>query len=129
MTPKITLSKIEPGSTGFEIRTRGYIDIDVSNITFTQASEIAHSANRDGEFYVRFMPDPMTIRIFIDMGFDAQSLKEKIRWIVAEVERDSESNVTERLKFLTKVDETNIALERLVDDLRVEDEIATGVYD
>ena len=63
------------------------------------------------------------------MGFDAQSLKEKIRWIVAEVERDSESNVTERLKFLTKVDETNIALERLVDDLRVEDEIATGVYD
>jgi len=129
MTPRITLNKIEPGSTGFEIRTRGYIDIDASNILFAQASEIAHSANRNGEFYVRFMPDPMTIRVFVEMGFDAPSLKEKIRWIVAEVERDSESNVNERLKFVTKVEENNIALERLVDDLRVEDELATGVYD
>jgi hypothetical protein len=129
MTPRITLNKIEPGSTGFEIRTRGYIDIDASNILFTQASEIAHSANRNGEFYVRFIPDPMTIRIFVEMGFNAPSLKEMIQWIVAEVERDSESNVNEHLKFVTKVEENNITLERLVDDLRVEDELATGVYD
>ena len=129
MTPRITLNKIEPGSTGFEIRTRGYIDIDASNILFAQASEIAHSANRNGEFYVRFIPDPMTIRIFVEMGFNAPSLKEMIQWIVAEVERDSESNVNEHLKFVTKVEENNITLERLVDDLRVEDELATGVYD
>lgn len=129
MKPRITLNKIEPGSTGFEIRTRGYIDIDASDIQFIQANEIARSANRSGEFYVRFMPDTMTIRIFVEMGFNAQSLKAKIRWIVAEVERDSESNVDERLKFVTKIEENNIALERLIDDLRVEDELATGVYD
>lgn len=129
MTPRITLSKIEPGPTGFEIRTRGYIDIDASNILFIQANEIARSANRNGEFYIRFMPDTMTIRIFIEMGFNAPSLKEKIQWIVDEVERDSKSNVNDHLRFVAKVDENNLALERLIDDLRVEDEIATGVYD
>lgn len=129
MTPRITLSKIVPDPHGLDVRHTGYIDIDASNLRFIQASEIARSANQNGEFYVRFMPDIMTIRIFVEIRFNAQSLKEKIQWIMAEVERESESNANERLKFITKVEETNIALERLVDDLRVEDEIATGVYD
>ena len=129
MTPRITLSKIVPDPDGLGVRRTGYIDIDVDKISFIDADTIANNANKRFRPYVRLIPQHNAIRIYLDMGINTDEVKAIIEEITQDINATLGSKTNEYRQFVTKVDEINRSMEDMVETLRIEDEIATGVYD
>ena len=123
------MNKIVPDPIRLEVRHPGYIDIDVDGISFADADIIANNANKRFRPYVRLIPTQNAIRIYLEMGINADEVKAIIEEITQGINATLRSKSNEYRQFVTKVDEINRSMEDMVETLRVEDEIATGVYD
>ena len=123
------MSKIVPDPNGLGVRHTGYIDIDVDKVSFIDADIIANNANKRFRPYVRLIPQHNAIRIFLDMGINTDEVKAIIEEVTRDINATLSSKTNEYRQFVAKVDEINRSMEEMIETFRIEDEIATGVYD